>query len=80
MTGLNLGLPEQIQRGHATHRHGGGEWLTIAMVQPSSDWAETLVNLSAYSGQVINLRFAWIATTSADTWSVDMVGVDNAWR
>ncbi len=57
----------------------GGEWQTVAIVNASDDWAETLVNLSAYSGQVINLRFAWIATASADRWAIDLVGVDNAW-
>ncbi len=56
-----------------------GEWQTVAIVNASDDWAETLVNLRAYSGQIVTLRFAWIATASADRWSIDMVGVDNAW-
>ncbi len=58
----------------------GGAWQTAAIIAPSDDWAETLVNLSAYAGQVVTLRFAWIAGPSDDRWSIDLVGVDNAWQ
>ena len=61
-------------------RGSRGDWQPLALVAASADWAETVVDLRAYAGQVIQIRFAWLATTSADAWSIDLVGVDNAWQ
>ena len=61
-------------------RDSNSPWRTVALVMSSADWVETQVDLRAYRGSIIQLRFAWLGVESSDQWSIDMVGVDNAWQ
>jgi hypothetical protein len=57
----------------------GVNWLPVAAVPMSSEWLVIEADLSAYVGQVIQLRFTWQApstpgnTGRADTWLLDDV-------
>lgn len=55
----------------------GGDWATVTVV--SADDAAPSVDLSAYAGQVVNVRFVWIGgDDAADAWSVSGVSMAEA--
>ncbi len=57
----------------------GGEWLTPAVLLPTDGWQTETVDLSAFAGQTISVRFIWIGgPDEADRWFVDDVAVFEA--
>jgi hypothetical protein len=57
----------------------GQNWQSVAGIAPSADWIPSTVDLSAYKGQTIWLRFTWSAPTQANetaaTWRLDDVQI-----
>jgi len=55
-----------------------GIWDTVAIILPGADWQTQLVDLSRFAGQVIQLRFIWLAVPLADgvpsgEWRIDLL-------
>ena len=60
---------------------GGGTWVAVAEVAASETWVPIDVDLSAYVGQVLDVRFVFDAVAPADpatpdSWRVDEVDVE----
>ncbi len=81
-----LNFESRLQPGAGTAQievstDGGNQWLIVTTVAPSDDWSAVNVDLSAFAGQVIQLRFSWIPAVggspagSGTQWSVDQVSV-----
>lgn len=62
----------------------GANWIMQAVVTPSALWQETALDLSAYRGQVIWIRFTWLWQAAAaadapiDFWVLDAVSAVDA--
>ena len=63
---------------------GGSQWVIITTVAPSEDWSSTVVDVSAFAGQVIELEFVWTPdpktsdSSTATYWGVDQVSIQVA--
>ncbi|HLA43556.1 MAG TPA: hypothetical protein VJZ27_08985, partial [Aggregatilineales bacterium] len=62
----------------------GVNWLPVAILSASNAWQNTTVDLSAYRGQMIALRFVWLSRLAqptdpgVDMWLLDEVVIENA--
>ncbi len=59
-----------------------GNWDTVATLTPASDWQMPSIDLSAYTGQVIHLRFVWQVIAppqdiAAEAWLIDLIIVQD---
>jgi len=57
-----------------------GLWETVAVVTTSADWQVIDIDLTAYRGGTIQVRFVWEATTldASIFWQIDDVSVNQA--
>jgi hypothetical protein len=62
----------------------GVTWQPVAMLSPSADWQPLDVDLHAYRGQMVSLRFVWLSRLpqpddpGVDMWLLDEVVIENA--
>jgi hypothetical protein len=70
-----------VSRGEVQVRGSGGEWTTVLTVDATDAWAPMSVDLSAYLGQVIELRFVYFPVAGSsfamsDTWRLDGIAIE----
>ncbi|HLA43235.1 MAG TPA: hypothetical protein VJZ27_07360, partial [Aggregatilineales bacterium] len=62
----------------------GVNWLPVAILSASNAWQNTTVDLSAYRGQMIALRFVWLSRLPqptdprVDVWQIDSIVIENS--
>ncbi|HLA44048.1 MAG TPA: hypothetical protein VJZ27_11465, partial [Aggregatilineales bacterium] len=62
----------------------GVNWQPVAMLSPSADWQTVQVDLNAYRGQMIALRFTWLSRLpqpddpGVDSWQLDSITIEDA--
>ena len=74
--------PERAGHGHVwTDRWravDGADWLTLTDIAAQDGWQRQIVDLDAFAGHVVALRFVWRPASSrpADRWLIDRVAIE----